>query len=132
MPLPSGVLQENMHVVCLDADGQLEEVDSRIVSLDGKDAVAFQAAHFRHTVFIIMVRVRQCGCEGRAGGICFTWEEGCLSRYWRLQYSSQVFPRRGTVLCGDGYVLLSEIDCGEVEEKTVEDWRQEIGVVITQ
>lgn len=46
MPLPSGVLQENMHVVCLDADGQLEEVDSRIVSLDGKDAVAFQAAHF--------------------------------------------------------------------------------------
>lgn len=46
MPLPSGVLQENLHVVCLDADGQLEEVDSRIVSLDGKDAVAFQAGHF--------------------------------------------------------------------------------------
>lgn len=46
MPLPSGVLQENLHVVCLDEDGQLEEVDSRIVSLDGKDAVAFQAAHF--------------------------------------------------------------------------------------
>lgn len=46
MPLPSGVLQDNLHVVCLDADGQLEEVDSRIVSLDGKDAVAFQAAHF--------------------------------------------------------------------------------------
>lgn len=46
MPLPSGVLQENLHVVCLDADGQLEEVDSRIVSLDGQDAVAFQAAHF--------------------------------------------------------------------------------------
>ncbi len=46
MPLPSGVLQENLHVVCLDEDGQLEEVDSRIVSLDGRDAVAFQAAHF--------------------------------------------------------------------------------------
>ncbi len=46
MPLPAGVLQENLHVVCLDEDGQLEEVDSRIVSLDGKDAVAFQAAHF--------------------------------------------------------------------------------------
>lgn len=46
MPLPAGVLQENLHVVCLDADGQLEEVDSRIVSLDGKDAVTFQAAHF--------------------------------------------------------------------------------------
>ena len=46
MPLPSGVLQENLHVVCLDEDGQMEEVDSRIVSLDGRDAVAFQAAHF--------------------------------------------------------------------------------------
>lgn len=46
MPLPAGVLQENLHVVCLDEDGQLEEVDSRIVSLDGEDAVAFQAAHF--------------------------------------------------------------------------------------
>lgn len=46
MPLPSGVMQNNLHVVCLDADGQLEEVDSRIVSQDGKDAVAFQAAHF--------------------------------------------------------------------------------------
>lgn len=46
MPLPAGVLRDNMHVVCLDADGQLEEVESRIVSLDGKDAVVFQAAHF--------------------------------------------------------------------------------------
>ena len=46
MPLPSGVLQENLHVVCLDEDGQLEEVDSRIVSADGQDAVTFQAAHF--------------------------------------------------------------------------------------
>ncbi|MDE5719026.1 MAG: leucine-rich repeat domain-containing protein, partial [Lachnospiraceae bacterium] len=34
MPLPAGVLQENLHVVCLDEDGQLEEVDSLIVSLD--------------------------------------------------------------------------------------------------
>lgn len=46
MPLPSGVLSNNLHVVCLDEDGQLEEVDSRIVSVNGKDAVAFQAAHF--------------------------------------------------------------------------------------
>ena len=46
MPLPRGVLQENLHVVCLDEDGQLEEVDCRIVSQDGGDAVAFQAAHF--------------------------------------------------------------------------------------
>lgn len=48
MPLPSGVLQNNLHVVCLDEDGQLEEVDSRIVSVNGKDAVAFQAAHFSY------------------------------------------------------------------------------------
>lgn len=46
MPLPSGVLPNNLHVVCLDEDGQLEEVDSRIVSVNGKDGVAFQAAHF--------------------------------------------------------------------------------------
>lgn len=46
MPLPSGIQQNNLHVVCLDEDGQLEEVDSRIISVDGKDAVAFQAAHF--------------------------------------------------------------------------------------
>lgn len=46
MPLPQGVLTENLHVVCLDSDGQLEEVDSRIVSVDGQDAVAFMAAHF--------------------------------------------------------------------------------------
>lgn len=46
MPLPQGVLTENLHVVCLDSDGQLEEVDSRVVSVDGQDAVAFTAAHF--------------------------------------------------------------------------------------
>lgn len=46
MPLPQGVLTENLHVVCLDSDGQLEEVESRIVSVDGQDAVAFTAAHF--------------------------------------------------------------------------------------
>lgn len=46
MPLPQGVLTENLHVVCLDSDGQLEEADSRIVSVDGQEAVAFTAAHF--------------------------------------------------------------------------------------
>lgn len=46
MPLPQGVLTENLHVVCLDQDGQLEEVDNRVVSMDGQDAVAFTAAHF--------------------------------------------------------------------------------------
>lgn len=46
MPIPAGVGQENLHVVCLDADGQLEEVPSRIVSVDGRDAISFTAAHF--------------------------------------------------------------------------------------
>lgn len=46
MPLPQGVLTENLHVVCLDSDDQLEDVDSRVVSVDGKDAIAFTAAHF--------------------------------------------------------------------------------------
>lgn len=46
MPLPQGILTENLHVVCLDSDGQLEEVDSRVVSMDGQDAIAFTAAHF--------------------------------------------------------------------------------------
>lgn len=44
--MPSGVGAENLHVVCLDADGQLEEVDSRVISADGADAVVFTAKHF--------------------------------------------------------------------------------------
>lgn len=46
MPIPAGVGQENLHVVCLDADGQLEEVACRIVTEDGRDAITFTAAHF--------------------------------------------------------------------------------------
>ena len=46
LPLPNGVGEENLHVVCLDEDGQLEEVDSRIVSADGINAVTFTARHF--------------------------------------------------------------------------------------
>lgn len=46
LPLPKGVGSENLHVVCLDADGQLEEVESRVVSVDGIDAVTFLARHF--------------------------------------------------------------------------------------
>ncbi len=48
LPLPKGVSAENLHVVCLDGDGQLEEVESRIVSADGTDAVAFTAKHFSY------------------------------------------------------------------------------------
>lgn len=46
MPLPQGVLTDDLHVVCLDPDGQLEEADSRVISMDGQDAIAFTAAHF--------------------------------------------------------------------------------------
>lgn len=46
LPLPKGVGEENLHVVCLDADGQLEEVESRVVSVDGIDALTFSAKHF--------------------------------------------------------------------------------------
>lgn len=48
IPIPNGVGEDNLHVVCLDADGQLEEVESRIVSSDGLDALTFSAKHFSY------------------------------------------------------------------------------------
>ena len=48
IPIPTGVGTDNLHVVCLDADGQLEEVESRIVSADGMDALMFTAKHFSY------------------------------------------------------------------------------------
>lgn len=48
VPMPKGVGADNLHVVCLDADGQLEEVESRVVSSDGLDAVTFTAKHFSY------------------------------------------------------------------------------------
>lgn len=46
IPMPQGIGEENLHVVCLDANGQLEEVDSRISSVDGTDCITFNASHF--------------------------------------------------------------------------------------
>lgn len=46
IPVPNGIREDNLHVVCLDADGQLEEVESSIVSVDGIDALSFTAKHF--------------------------------------------------------------------------------------
>ncbi|MDE6740314.1 MAG: hypothetical protein K2K07_14620, partial [Lachnospiraceae bacterium] len=46
LPIPKGVGEDNLHVVCLDADGQLEEVENRVVSVDGMDALMFSAKHF--------------------------------------------------------------------------------------
>ena len=46
IPIPNGVGADNLHVICLDADGQLEEVEGRIISADGMDAITFSAKHF--------------------------------------------------------------------------------------
>lgn len=46
IPIPDGIREDNLHVVCLDADGQLEEVESSIISVDGMDALSFTAKHF--------------------------------------------------------------------------------------
>lgn len=46
IPFPKGIGKENLHVVCLDANGQLEEVESRISSVDGVDCITFTASHF--------------------------------------------------------------------------------------
>lgn len=46
IPIPKGVMQENLHVVCLDANGQLEETASRIESVNGTDCIVFKTNHF--------------------------------------------------------------------------------------
>lgn len=46
IPKPMGILEENMRVVCLDGDGQLEQVESRTVTVDGKVCVQFKVNHF--------------------------------------------------------------------------------------
>lgn len=46
IPKPNGVLAEGLQVVCLDGDGQLERVESSVVTVDGQQCVQFQANHF--------------------------------------------------------------------------------------
>lgn len=46
IPFPKGIGEENLHVVCLDANGQLEEVDSRITSVGDVNGISFTAGHF--------------------------------------------------------------------------------------
>ncbi len=46
IPIPDGITQDDLHVVCLDKDGQLEEVDARIATVDGFDCLTFKASHF--------------------------------------------------------------------------------------
>ncbi len=46
VPVPSGVATGNMHVVTLDADGQLEAVDYRVVDMEDGDYLQFTTSHF--------------------------------------------------------------------------------------
>lgn len=46
LPLPEGVYEENLHVICMDANGQLEEVGSSIFSTNGVDYLTFTTNHF--------------------------------------------------------------------------------------
>lgn len=46
IPLPSGIVEENLHVICMDANGQLEEVGSSIFSTNGVDYLTFTTNHF--------------------------------------------------------------------------------------
>lgn len=45
LPLPESLAGENVRAVTLDRNGQLENVKSRRVSLDGTDAVSFETTH---------------------------------------------------------------------------------------
>ena len=46
VPKPNGVQTEGLKVVCLDGDGQLERVESSVVTVNGQQCVQFQANHF--------------------------------------------------------------------------------------
>lgn len=46
IPVPRGITENNLHVVSLDNNGQLEEVESRIASVDGMDCLVFTTNHF--------------------------------------------------------------------------------------
>ena len=46
IPLPDGITEENLHVVTLDANGQLEEMASRVTAVDGINCVTFATNHF--------------------------------------------------------------------------------------
>lgn len=46
IPKPEGIGTENLHVVCVDANGQLEEVPHQIVQVGDKEGIRFTAGHF--------------------------------------------------------------------------------------
>ncbi len=46
IPMPDGITEENLHVVTLDANGQLEEMASRVTAVDGINCITFTTNHF--------------------------------------------------------------------------------------
>lgn len=46
MPVPQDIAGDNLHLVCTDEDGQLEEVDYQYYTLDGKPYIEWSAKHF--------------------------------------------------------------------------------------
>lgn len=46
IPLPEGIYEENLHVICTDDNGQLEEVVSSVFSTNGVDYLNFTTSHF--------------------------------------------------------------------------------------
>ncbi|MCM1048913.1 MAG: leucine-rich repeat domain-containing protein [Clostridiales bacterium] len=46
IPLPEGMVEENLHVICTDANGQLEEVGSSVFSTNGVEYLTFSSNHF--------------------------------------------------------------------------------------
>ena len=46
LPLPAGIITDNLHFVCLDSDGQLEAVEYSIEELDGTNYISFKCEHF--------------------------------------------------------------------------------------
>ncbi len=46
LPKPAGMGSENIHVVCVDANGQLEEVPHQMVQTEEHECIQFTASHF--------------------------------------------------------------------------------------
>lgn len=46
MPIPDGIDPNSVHVLCLNTDGLLKEVESHIMAVDGIDSLTFDAKHF--------------------------------------------------------------------------------------
>lgn len=46
LPLPEGIGKENLHVVCTDENGQLEDVSYQLVELEEGECIQFTTTHF--------------------------------------------------------------------------------------